>query len=79
MAEYDLMHKNKICGRLSVDEETGRVISYKDNGSGLSPFVGHADLKKIKQWWEMRHTITQPHMIPMRRWEGKWKILGSGS
>lgn len=54
MAEYDLMHKNKICGRLSVDEETGRVISYKDNGSGLSPFVGHADLKKIKQWWEMR-------------------------
>lgn len=54
MTEYELMHKDQICGRLVIDEDTGRLADYKDNGSGLSPYLGNADRKKMARWWEMR-------------------------
>ena len=38
MTRYELMHKNQICGILELDEDTGRMVSYKDLGTGQSPF-----------------------------------------
>lgn len=54
MVKYFLMHKDDVCGTIIFDEESGRVIKYTDNRTGLSPYMGHADLPKIKRWWEMR-------------------------
>lgn len=34
MLIYDLMHKNVSCGTLQLDEESGRIISYKDRNTG---------------------------------------------
>ena len=54
MVKYFLMHKDDICGVLSFDEIDGHIISYRDNGTGLSPYMGNSDLAKIKKWWGMR-------------------------
>lgn len=54
MKHFTLMHKNDICGLLSIDEITGRFINYKDNGYGLSPYLGNANIQNMKLWWEMR-------------------------
>ena len=43
MQTYNLMHKN-----------TGRIVDYKDFGTRHSPFLGTADVSKIKKWWEIR-------------------------
>ena len=43
MSQYALMHKNDVCGSLVIDDETGSLRVYKDNGSGLSPFLGNAN------------------------------------
>ena len=54
MSQYALMHKNDVCGSLVIDDETGSLRVYKDNGSGLSPFLGNADTRRMKHWWEGR-------------------------
>lgn len=54
MQSYNLMHKDIVCGIITLDEVNGRVVDYKDNGAGYSPFLGNADVLKIKKWWEMR-------------------------
>ena len=54
MSQYAFMHKNDVCGSLMIDDETGALKIYKDNGSGLSPFLGNADTKRMKHWWEGR-------------------------
>ena len=46
MAEFELMHKDQECGRLCIDEETGRVVDYRDKGSGLSPYWGTQNGKR---------------------------------
>lgn len=38
MQKYNLMHKN-----------TGRIVDYKDFGTRHSPFLGTADVSKIKK------------------------------
>lgn len=63
MTKYFLMHKNDICGTIIFDEHTGRVVSYKDNGQGLSPYLGNADFPKIQKWWEMRAVPASRSMI----------------
>lgn len=40
-----------MCGSLVIDDETGSLRVYKDNGSGLSPFLGNADTRRMKHWW----------------------------
>ena len=47
MSQYALMHKNDVCGSLIIDDETGTLKIYKDNGSGLSPFLGNADTRRM--------------------------------
>ncbi len=43
--------------------ETGALRIYKDNGSGLSPFLGNADTRKMKRWWEGRAVPASRNMI----------------
>ena len=50
---YKLMHKNDLCGVLSLDEDAGYLIEYK-NLSDKSPYLGNADTRLMKRWWEAR-------------------------
>lgn len=63
MIKYHLMHKNDVCGVLLYDEKRGVVHSYKDNGEGLSPFLGKCDSNKIMDWWKMRSIPASRNMI----------------
>lgn len=63
MDKYRLMHKDDVCGALVFDEASGRVISYKDNQNGLSPFLGNFDVEKMRKWWEMRSVPASRTMI----------------
>lgn len=63
MIKYILMHKDNPCGVMIFDEQTGRIISYKDNSEGLSPYLGNSDLSKIQRWWEMRAVPASRAMI----------------
>ena len=63
MSQYALMHKNDICGSLMIDDETGSLRIYKDNGSGLSPFLGNADTRRMKHWWEGRAVPASRNMM----------------
>ncbi len=63
MNQFFLKHKNDICGSLIIDEDDGKIIAYKDNGSGLSPFLGNCDSKLIKKWWEYRAVPGSRKMI----------------
>ena len=42
MQKYFLMHKDDVCGDIVFDDD-GRIITYKDKNTGLSPFLGNAD------------------------------------
>lgn len=53
MNQYYLMHKNNVCGILIMDD-SGRILSYKNEDAARAPFLGNADLAKIKKWWQMR-------------------------
>lgn len=54
MSQYALMHK-KMCAEVwLLMSKTGFIRVYKDNGSGLSPFLGNADTRRMKHWWEGR-------------------------
>ena len=65
MTKYFLKHKDVACGELVYDETTGRIVSYNDNHSGYSPFLGNADFSKMKRWWEMR-AIPASRMVLQR-------------
>lgn len=54
MIKYYLMHKNDVCGELLYDEKRGFMHSYRDNNSGLSPFLGNCDSERILDWWKIR-------------------------
>lgn len=54
MRYYRLMHRDVICGNIVFDEQTGNIETYRDFGTGHSPFLGNADEKKIKLWWKTR-------------------------
>ena len=54
MVKCFLMHKDHVCGTMTYDETTGRIMNYHDNKTGYSPFLGNSDAAKIKKWWEMR-------------------------
>ena len=63
MKNYILMHKNQECGTLSLDDVTGKFERYKDNGLGLSPFLGNATSENMKIWWESRAVPMSRDMI----------------
>lgn len=63
MIKYYLMHKNDVCGSLAFDENSGRILEYKDNKEGFSPFLGNCDVNRIRKWWEMRAVPASRTMI----------------
>lgn len=71
MTDYELMHKDQACGFLTIDEDSGRLIAYADNGSGLSPYLGHADLRDMARWWSMR-------AIPETRTDTRERLRAAG-
>ncbi|MCR5778818.1 MAG: hypothetical protein K6G84_15605 [Lachnospiraceae bacterium] len=54
MKNYHLMHKNDICGVLSIDIISSKFENYKDNNEGFSPFLGNTTIENMNRWWEMR-------------------------
>lgn len=54
MLQYFLMHKDQECGILILDEKFGRILEYHDNRNGMSPYLGAANIEKIRKWWELR-------------------------
>lgn len=54
MLQYFLMHKDQECGILTLDEQSGKIIKYQNNGNGISPYLGNSDIEKIRKWWELR-------------------------
>lgn len=70
MTEYFLMHNDNVCGVVGFDDISWYVISYKDYGTGLSPYLGNADLPKIKKWWQMRAVPKSRSLIQNARRTG---------
>ena len=66
MLKYTLMHKNRECGSLLYDENSGRILSYCDFGNGCSPYLGNSDFQKICKWWEMRAIPARLSFLPHR-------------
>ena len=54
MLQYFLMHKDQECGTLILDEQSGKIIKYQDNSNCMSPYLGTANIEKIRKWWELR-------------------------
>ena len=50
---YKLMHKDELCGVLTLDEDTGQLIEFKTL-SRSAPFLGSADTGLMRRWWEAR-------------------------
>lgn len=50
---YELMHKDKKVGLINLDV-TGNVMNYVPIHGEYGPFLGNADLNKIKIWWSQR-------------------------
>lgn len=63
MEQFFLKHKDDICGSLIIDSESGAIRSYKDEGTGLSPFLGNCDERRLKKWWEARAIPASRKMI----------------
>ena len=63
MGNYYLMHKNIKCGNIAIDDISGAITAYKDFSTGASPYMGTADLNKMKKWWEMRTVPATRNMM----------------
>ena len=51
---YKLMHKNDVCGVLSIDTENGSLLDYETTREETAPFLGNANKSLMKRWWEAR-------------------------
>lgn len=51
---FILKHKDDEVGVMTFDEYQGLVTAYKPINPELAPYLGNADLAKIKQWWQTR-------------------------
>ena len=60
---YYLMHKNIRCGTAELDNILGDILNYEDYSTGASPYMGTADLNKIKKWWKMRAVPANRNMM----------------
>ena len=50
---YKLMHRDELCGVLTLEEDAGQLIEYK-NLSRSAPYLGNADTRLMRRWWEAR-------------------------
>ena len=51
---YILMHKKDACGIVAIDHDNGALIGAKIKVPQLAPFLGNADERLMKIWWEHR-------------------------
>lgn len=51
---YKLMHKNILCGAVEIDNENSALVNFERMNDVSAPFLGNADLRLMKQWWEAR-------------------------
>ncbi len=51
---YNLMHKNDICGILSLDKSSGDILKFTPKEKELLPYMGSADDSRIRKWWKTR-------------------------
>ena len=51
---YKLMHKDTVCGSVSIDSENGALNGFTLYDKTKSPFLGNANLRLMKRWWEAR-------------------------
>ena len=46
-----------------LDNISGGILNYEDYSTGASPYMGTADLNKIKKWWKMRAVPANRNMM----------------
>lgn len=51
---YLLKHKDEVAALVAIDEDDGRLVDYKAIDQSLVPFLGNANLRLMKYWWESR-------------------------
>ena len=51
---YIFMHKDKPCGVVAIDRESGALLEFAAIDRAYLPFLGGADLSKMKTWWSHR-------------------------
>ncbi len=68
---YILMHKDKECGLISVDRDSGSIRQVRIYDDQYSPFLGRKDQSLIRQWWDHR-------AVPAGREDMKKIVLRSG-
>ena len=54
LESYQLNHKNIPCGVLLIDPDSHTVESFTNINREVSPFLGNADTRLMKHWWEAR-------------------------
>lgn len=52
--QFFLNHKQYTCALLSIDTDSWAIINMKVIEKSLMPFLGNADAKLLKKWWENR-------------------------
>ena len=51
---YELYHKERLAGYVGIDSDSGALTDWKAVNQEETPFLGSADLRKIKLWWQQR-------------------------
>lgn len=54
LESYQLNHKDIPCGVLLIDADSRTVESFTNINHEFSPFLGNADTRLMKRWWEAR-------------------------
>lgn len=54
MEKYILLHKNDPCAVLGIDEDNGALTYASIQRQELAPFLGGANVRLMKKWWEAR-------------------------
>ena len=51
---YLLMHKDVPCGLIAIDRDNGALTDARIYEPEYAPFMGSADLRRLKIWWDHR-------------------------
>ena len=51
---YLLKHRDVTFGLVAIDSDDGSLAEVKIYDRQYAPFLGNADLQKMKKWWDMR-------------------------
>ena len=54
LENYQLMHKDIPCGVLIIDSDNQTIEAFSNTNREYAPFLGNADERLMKKWWEAR-------------------------